>query len=118
MASEKQNKSKMTAKKAEILAFLFGPPPWVGNIPDELVVLTGYGGFYTHKMPEHNTVIVMSTDSLAMDFIEALEDTTWIPKHISKDDLIDKILREMPLVDALAFVDVPENPVIQQIRFP
>ncbi len=107
----------MTAAKAAVLEKIFGPPHWALSIPDEIFVLEGYDSFYTHRMPEHNTVVVFSDEQLARDFVEALEQDGWRPRRMDRDRLRDEVLRDMPIVSALMLLDIPERPVMMQIRF-
>jgi hypothetical protein len=107
----------MTATKAAVLEKIFGPPHWALTIPDEIYVLEGYDSLYTHRMPEHNTVAVFSEEQLARDFVEALEDGEYRPRRMDRDDLRDRVIRDMPVVSALMLLDIPERPVMMQIRF-
>jgi hypothetical protein len=105
-------------KKDEIMFKLFGPPFWALVVPDEVVVLEGYGGFYTHKKPDDklNPVVVFSEESVADLFIQALEDDTYRARRMMKQDVIDHVLKYQPIVDALVLLDIPERPVYQQIK--
>jgi len=104
--------------KEEILTQLFGPPYWALTVPEEVVVIEGYGDFYTHKRPEDklNPVIVFSDEEIAWQFIEALEDNEYRPRRMLKQEVIDYVLKYQPLVDALVLLDIPERPVFQQIK--
>lgn len=107
----------LNAFQMEFLTKAFGPPFWARMVPDDVVVIEGYGTFYTVNMPDYNSVVVFSDVTLASAFIEATEEQGWRPLEITRDALRDLVLRDMPLVDALMLLDIPESPVLQVIRW-